>query len=62
MRREDKASGMTRKFDIVVIGTGSAASAVASRCRSAGWQVAVGDATPKRFLSVLRKPLTGSAE
>jgi len=32
---------MTRKFDLVAIGTGSAASAVASRCRAAGWQVAL---------------------
>ncbi len=37
---------MMRKFDVVVIGTGSAASAVASRCRSAGWQVAVIDSRP----------------
>ena len=37
---------MTRKFDVVVIGTGAAASAVASRCRSAGWQVAVIDSRP----------------
>jgi glutathione reductase (NADPH) len=37
---------MTRKFDLVVIGTGAAASPVASRCRSAGWQVAVIDSRP----------------
>jgi glutathione reductase (NADPH) len=37
---------MTRKFDVVVIGTGEAASAVASRCRSAEWQVAVIDSRP----------------
>ncbi len=28
-------------YDLVVIGTGSAASTVASRCRRAGWTVAV---------------------
>jgi glutathione reductase (NADPH) len=37
---------MTRAFDLVVIGTGSAASAVASRCRAAGWQVAIVDSRP----------------
>src|SRR6201984_394590 len=37
---------MTRKFDVVVIGTGDAASAVASGCRSAGWQVDVIDSRP----------------
>src|SRR5258707_1903486 len=67
MRREDKASGMTRKFDIVVIGTGSAASAVASRCRSAGWQVAVIDSRPFGGTCALRgcdpkKVLVGAAE
>src|ERR1700693_4270298 len=34
---------MTRKFDVIAIGTGSAASTIASRCREAGWQVAVVD-------------------
>ena len=33
---------MERRFDLVVIGTGIA-SAVASRCREAGWTVAVVD-------------------
>jgi len=37
---------MTKKFDVVVVGTGSAASTVASRCRSAGWQVAIVDSKP----------------
>src|SRR4029077_1419570 len=37
---------MTKKFELVVIGTGTAASAVAYRCRSAGWQVAVVDSRP----------------
>jgi glutathione reductase (NADPH) len=58
---------MTRKFDLVVIGTGAAASAVASRCRSAGWQVAIIDSTPFGGTCELRgcdpkKVLVGAAE
>ena len=58
---------MTRNFDLVVIGTGSAASAVASRCRSAGWQVAVIDSRPFGGTCALRgcdpkKVLVGAAE
>src|ERR1700686_3824616 len=58
---------MTRKFDLVVIGTGSAASAVASRCREAGWQVAVIDSRPFGGTCALRgcdpkKVLVGAAE
>ena len=34
---------MPKKFDVVVIGTGTAASTAASGCRAAGWQVAVVD-------------------
>jgi glutathione reductase (NADPH) len=57
---------MTRKFDVVVIGTGEAASAVASRCRSAGWQVAVIDSRPFGGTCALRgcdpkKVLVGAA-
>ena len=38
---------MTKKsYDLIVIGTGSAASAVAYTCRSADWQVAVIDSRP----------------
>jgi glutathione reductase (NADPH) len=43
---------MTRKFDVIAIGhvlaigAGSTASAVASRCREAGWQVAIVDSRP----------------
>src|SRR6516225_9908516 len=37
---------MQKKFDLVAIGTGSAASTVASKCRSAGWQVAIVDSRP----------------
>jgi glutathione reductase (NADPH) len=58
---------MTRKFDVVVIGTGAAASAVASRCRSAGWQVAVIDSRPFGGTCALRgcdpkKVLVGAVE
>lgn len=31
---------MMRKYDLVVIGTGTAASAVAYKCHAAGWEVA----------------------
>ncbi|MCH7914401.1 MAG: NAD(P)-binding protein [Deltaproteobacteria bacterium] len=37
---------MTKKFDLVVIGTGAAASTAAYRCRSAGWDVAIVDSRP----------------
>lgn len=37
---------MTRKFDLIAIGTGSGASAAASKCRSAGWEVAIVDSRP----------------
>ena len=37
---------MPSTYDLVVIGTGSAASAVAHRCREAGWTVAVIDSRP----------------
>jgi glutathione reductase (NADPH) len=58
---------MTRKFDVVVIGTGEAASPVASRCRCAGWQVAVIDSRPFGGTCALRgcnpkKVLVGAAE
>ncbi len=58
---------MPKKFDLVVIGTGSAASTVASRCRSAGWQVAIVDSRPFGGTCALRgcdpkKVLVGAAE
>lgn len=37
---------MSKKFDVVVIGTGTAAATVASGCREAGWGVAVVDSRP----------------
>ena len=58
---------MTRRFDVIAIGTGSAASAVASRCRDAGWQVAIVDSRPFGGTCALRgcdpkKVLVGAAE
>src|ERR1700731_4806426 len=58
---------MTRKFDVIAIGTGSGASAVASRCREAGWQVAIVDSRPFGGTCALRgcdpkKVLVGAAE
>lgn len=58
---------MSKKFDVVVVGTGSAASTVASHCRSAGWQVAIIDARPFGGTCALRgcdpkKVLVGAAE
>jgi glutathione reductase (NADPH) len=37
---------MTRVFDLVVIGSGAAGNTVATRCRAAGWTVAVVDKQP----------------
>ena len=37
---------MEKQYDVVVIGTGSGASVVASRCRAAGRTVAIIDARP----------------
>jgi glutathione reductase (NADPH) len=58
---------MTRTFDVIAIGTGSAASTVASRCREAGWQVATVDSRPFGGTCALRgcdpkKVLVGAAE
>lgn len=58
---------MTQKFDLIVIGTGTAASTVAHQCRSAGWQVAVIDSRPFGGTCALRgcdpkKVLVGAAE
>src|SRR5919108_5634989 len=57
---------MTKKLDLVAIGTGSAAATVASRCRSAGWDVAVVDSRPFGGTCALRgcdpkKVLVGAA-
>ena len=58
---------MKKAFDLVVIGTGSAASGVASRCRTAGWTVAIVDSRPFGGTCALRgcdpkKVLVGAAE
>ncbi len=37
---------MAQQYDLVVIGTGTAGSSVAMRCREAGWRVAIVDARP----------------
>ena len=58
---------MTKHYDLVVIGTGTGASVVASRCRTAGWSVAVIDYLPFGGTCALRgcdpkKVLVGAAE
>jgi glutathione reductase (NADPH) len=58
---------MTKNFDVIAIGTGSAASTVASRCREAEWQVAIVDSRPFGGTCALRgcdpkKVLVGAAE
>jgi glutathione reductase (NADPH) len=58
---------MTKKFDLVAIGTGSGASAVAGTCRAAGWQVAIIDSRPFGGTCALRgcdpkKVLVGASE
>ena len=57
---------MERRFDLVMVGTG-VTSAVASRCREAGWTVAVVDSRPFGGTCALRgcvpkKILVGAAE
>ena len=58
---------MSRQFDVVAIGTGAGASAVAMLCRAAGWQVAIVDSRPFGGTCALRgcdpkKVLVGAAE
>lgn len=58
---------MTKQYDLVAIGTGTGASGAASRCRSAGWSVAVIDHLPFGGTCALRgcdpkKVLVGAAE
>ena len=58
---------MSGKFDVVVMGTGSAASTVAYECRKAGWEVAVVDSRPFGGTCALRgcdpkKVLVGAAD
>jgi glutathione reductase (NADPH) len=65
--RSERLCEVARNFDLVVIGTGSAASAAAFRCRSAGWKVAVVDSRPFGGTCALRgcdpkKVLVGAAD
>lgn len=58
---------MRRTFDLIVIGTGTAASTVAFHCQSAGWKVAIVDSRPFGGTCALRgcdpkKVLVGAAE
>ena len=58
---------MNRRFDLVVLGTGTAASTVATACRAAGWHVAIVDSLPFGGTCALRgcdskKMLVGGAE
>jgi glutathione reductase (NADPH) len=58
---------MQKAFDLVVIGSGSAGAGVASRCRAAGWTVAIVDSRPFGGTCALRgcdpkKVLVGAAE
>src|SRR5216684_3810385 len=60
-------TGVMVRYDVVVVGTGSAASTVAMRCRKAGKQVAVVDSRPFGGTCALRgcdpkKVLVGAAE
>src|SRR5216683_4750552 len=63
----DSMAEQLRHYDLVIIGTGSAASAAAFRCRAAGWTVAVIDARPFGGTCALRgchpkKMLVSAAE
>jgi glutathione reductase (NADPH) len=58
---------MAEKFDLVALGSGSAAATVASSCRKAGWKVALVDSRPFGGTCALRgcdpkKVLVGAAE
>ncbi|MXS77392.1 NAD(P)/FAD-dependent oxidoreductase [Nitrosomonas sp. JL21] len=58
---------MTKHYDLVAIGTGTAASVAASQCHAAGWRVAVIDHLPFGGTCALRgcdpkKVLVGAAE
>ncbi|WP_214807396.1 NAD(P)/FAD-dependent oxidoreductase [Exiguobacterium sp. s102] len=58
---------MVENFDLIVIGTGSAGSAAASKCSKAGWKVAIIDSRPFGGTCSLRgcdpkKVLVGAAE
>ena len=57
---------MNRRFDLIVVGSGAAAGNIASRCRTAGWSVAMIDKRPFGGTCALRgcdpkKVLVGAA-
>src|SRR5438876_11879167 len=71
LRRPDSLRGSSKstmkKYDLVAIGTGTAATVAASRCRAAGWRVAIIDHLPFGGTCALRgcdpkKVLVGAAE
>lgn len=58
---------MARDYDLVVIGTGTAATVAASRCQAAGWKIAIIDHRPFGGTCALRgcdpkKVLVGAAD
>jgi glutathione reductase (NADPH) len=58
---------MAKTYDLVVIGSGTAASVAANHCRNTGWRVAVIDHLPFGGTCALRgcdskKVLVGAAE
>lgn len=58
---------MAKEYDLIVVGTGSAGSTVASACRHEGWKVAIVDSRPFGGTCALRgcdpkKVLVGAAE
>src|SRR5215472_17329948 len=58
---------MPESYDLIVIGTGAGGSGVATRCRKAGWRVAIVDDQPYGGTCALRgcdpkKVLVGAAE
>lgn len=62
-----KKDNKNQQYDLIVIGTGSAGSTVAYRCRSAGWKVAIIDSRPFGGTCALRgcdpkKVLVGASE
>lgn len=58
---------MARHFDLIVLGTGAGGATVASKCRAAGWSVAIVDSRPYGGTCALRgcdpkKVLVGAAD
>ena len=62
-----RGDGIVREYDLVVLGTGSGGAAPASKCRAAGWSVAVVDDQPYGGTCAVRgcdpkKVLVGAAD